>query len=274
VPSAAAPALNWIASYPRSGNKVTRVLLANYLVDGPATNADLGRVAPEISSLAARGGLLPRSGSGPAALPGTFLSPDAPLLRRYAEATSRIVYLVRNPRDLVPSAVRHLDVSVDKQAEFARRYLTRGGVSDLVPGLWGPWEQHVKAWTDPASLHAVFPRAEVLTVRFEDLKAETVCTLRGIVEFLGLDDPEDPQRVERVLENLAPERMHAAAEKERQATVMPLVRRPAPPPEGSAVRRRARTLAELGPEVEAAYRELVERNEEFAACVRRFEYDV
>lgn len=69
------PVIRWISSYPRSGNKVTRVLLANYLVDGPATTADMGRVAPDISSLAARGGVVPLGGDDSVVVPGTFLSP-------------------------------------------------------------------------------------------------------------------------------------------------------------------------------------------------------
>lgn len=174
---------------------------------------------------------------------------------------------------MIPSAVHHLGVKPDMRAAFAERYITRGGVSDLVPGLCGPWEQHVRAWTDPESLRGSFPRADVLTVRFEDLMADTVGTLRSIVTFLGLDDPQDPARVERVLENLAPDRMRAAAQRQgRHPSVMPLIRRPVPPPDGAQVRR-ARTLAELGPRVEAAYRELVERNEEFAECARRFGYN-
>lgn len=264
--------VRWVASYPRSGNKVTRVLLANYLTDRPATNEDMGRVAPDITSLAARGGLLPVDGPE-RAVGGTFLLPDAPLLRRYGPVTGRVLYMVRDPRAVIPSAVRQLGLAEQWRAGIAKRLLAGGGITDLVPGLLGPWEEHVLDWTSPDRLRRHFPEAEVLVMRFEDLKADPVGRLREIVGFLELDDPADPERVDRAMENVAPDRMRAASVAAQRPDHQPFVYRPEPDQQRQPQRPPAELQAEIGQAVQDAYREMLERDGDFARCVREFGYE-
>jgi hypothetical protein len=258
--------VRWIASYPRSGNRITRNLLANYLVDGPATDEDMGRVAPDVTGLAARGGLLPTHGPNPV-VGGTFLLPDAPLLRRYAHATGRVAYLVRDPREVIPSAVRHLGIAEPHRAEIARRLLA-DGLTDLTPGMWGRWEQHVLAWTRPERLHRFFPAAEVLVVRFEDLRADPAGALRTIVAFLEIDDPRDPRRVERALEYITAK---PTSPPERRPSYETFIHQPHRGPQPR--RRGARTLADLGGTALDTYLGLLRQDGDFARCVRQFTYE-
>jgi hypothetical protein len=260
--------LRWIVSYPRSGNQVTRVALANYLLDRSASPEEMNRLAPEITSLAAEGRLLPIEGPLPL-IGGTMLLPDAPLLRRYKSATAKVLYLVRNPREVIPSAVRRLDISVSKRADFARHFITQGGISDLIPGMWGPWPEHVRAWTSPEALRRYFPNAEVLPMRFEDLKREPVGNMRRIVDFFGIDDPADPARVERAIANLAADKMDAAAAHEQRLSHMPFVYNPPAP----CAEPPCRNLADFGEDIEAEYLRLLAHDAEFLSCAKQFGYE-
>ena len=261
--------LSWIASYPTSGGPDIRVAVANYLLDRPASPDEIDRLAPDVTSLAAAGRLLPLD-DPPPLIAGTELLPDAPLLRRYEHATVRVLYLVRNPREVIPSAVRYLGASVAKRADLARHFITRGGLSDLIPGMWGPWHEHVRAWTCPDSLHRYFPRAEVLTVRIEDLKRAPADGLRQITGFLDLGDGADPERLNRAVANLAPDKMRAAEASQDHLSHLPFVYRPAPPPAEPPA---CRSLADLGQDIEAAYERLLAEDEEFSRCARRCGYE-
>ena len=258
--------VRWIASYPRSGNRITRNLLANYLVDGPATDEEMGRLAPDIAALAGRGGLLQPDGDNPV-IGGTFLLPDAPLLRRYEQATGQVVYLVRDPRTVIPSAVRQLGIAEQHRPEIAKRLLT-SGLTDLAPGMFGPWAQHVLSWTTPPGLRGFLPEPAVLVVRFEDLRADPVWILREVVRFLELDDPQDAGRVQRALDYIKARQPPASP---RRPSYQTFVHRPEPTPRPP--RARDETLAALGDAVQEAYLDLMKKDGDFARCVRTFEYD-
>jgi hypothetical protein len=105
------------------------------------------------------------------------------------EAVTGVVYVVRNPLDVVASLANHLRVSLldavtvlnDKEARFCADAREKDGIT-IGPNFWqvtGCWSDHVTSWLDE-------PRHRILLVRYEDLLADGVGQLQRIVEFLGL----------------------------------------------------------------------------------------
>jgi hypothetical protein len=263
-------AITWIASYPKSGNTWARALLAQYTLDRRIMSLEeLERQAPDLTNLT-NAGLLPSpDGEGPLFIKTHFL-PDAPLLTVFAETTSQVIYLVRDPRDVIPSAARHLDIDESKYADFAEQFLACEGVPDWVLAGWGTWPQSVAAWTSEERVAAVFPHARLLVVRYEDLCDDPGPVLRRIVSFLGLGATMDADRVDRAVHNSTLERLREA-ERASAATGLRAFRAPARHP-FVGTGRRGQSLAGIGEHLEAAYNKLLAQGGDFAEFVRRFGY--
>lgn len=269
-PDMTVPAITWIASYPKSGNTWTRALLAQYVLDQRIESLDeLEQAAPDLTNLTNAGRLPSTEGDGPLFLKTHFL-PDVPLLGEFAQRTSHAIYLVRDPRDVIRSAARHLTIDEAKYAEFAELFLTFQGVPDWELAGWGTWPESVRAWTTPERVTAVFPEAKLLVVRYEDLSAETVATLGRIVAFLGLDDGTDTERLTRAVDNSSIARLREAEE----ASAGSGLRAMREPPRNAFIGsgHRGQSLAELGENVEAAYKNLLALDDDFALYVRQFGY--
>ena len=212
--------LVWVASYPKSGNTWTRLLLANFLADaehmvpinslrqflpGVASYSmgwfdDVMGVAPgdctndEVETLLLG---LYRTYAAQAADAGSLLfckvhdafrdtTAGEPLFP--ADVTIGAVYIVRNPLDVAVSSAFY-----DGHADFAESIakLNDPGARQASPFHFvqrlSDWSGHVRSWTTAAP----FP---VLTVRYESLLADTVAEFGRIVAFLGLDGDEDRLR--------------------------------------------------------------------------------
>lgn len=106
------------------------------------------------------------------------------------DVTASAVYLVRDPLDVIVSWS-----FFGCGGDFSRAISDLAnpnhslGAADTVQQWLYTWSEHVESW-----LAAPFP---VLVVRYEDLTADTVGSLRRVVRFLGLDDPPDEERVRR-----------------------------------------------------------------------------
>lgn len=212
----------WLASYPKSGNTWVRVLLANYLrgadepvdinqmhdtgmasarilfdeyagIEASALEANvIERLRPEVYRCLAQeaSGTLyfkvhdawGRTDSGEPLFP--------------AEVTAAVVYIVRNPLDVVLSAAHHWGVKVSDRVarlcdpDFAlARY--PGEVTDQLRQHLGSWSDHVQSWLDA-------PDLPVLQVRYEDLKRDTQGQFRAILRHCGLQ--VDEERLRRAVE--------------------------------------------------------------------------
>jgi len=97
-----------------------------------------------------------------------------------ASVTKRVVYLIRDPRDVLISFANHLGETLDQT--FARMTDRRaeGHFADAHSEFWGDWGDHVASWTR-------FERRPVHTLRYEDLRADPQAALRGLSAFLGWD---------------------------------------------------------------------------------------
>ena len=206
------PAKNivWLASYPKSGNTWLRAFLANYLLDrdepvsineihqialGDALLGAYQRVArspfnpaDEMRTLSLRTAVLEALGgkgdgmrilkthNQNVTLGGVRLIP--PHLSRLA------IYVVRNPLDLVLSYADHYGMPLAVAAEAIGAPANRI-VPDAtnVTQYLGTWSDHVRSWTRERA----FP---LVTVRYEDMKADPAPAFREVLRRLGVSVDE------------------------------------------------------------------------------------
>lgn len=101
-----------------------------------------------------------------------------------ADVTRVAFHIVRDPRDVALSLAAHLGLSVDETIAFMAdpaamlaRGRQRGGPQVPQPLL--TWSQHAASWMRPLP----FP---VLTIRYEDMKADLPAVLRRMAPYLDL----------------------------------------------------------------------------------------
>ena len=213
----------WLASYPKSGNTWTRLLLANFLADSeqavninhlwealpgiyPAARDWFDRVTGLSSSDYTDDEVEPlrpaafRARAAEAAGGRLFFKVHDALHDTAAgeplfpeDVSAGAVYLVRNPLDVAVSWAFHnggKDFSEIVTLMSDRRHVLGGGCSQLRQRLLD-WSGHVESWRA-----APFP---VLAVRYEDLLADAVGQLGRMTRFLGLDGAADGRRLRRAV---------------------------------------------------------------------------
>jgi hypothetical protein len=262
--------LAWVASYPKSGNTWVRIMLAGYVldraVDGMAT---LNRTVPDFPQEFRHGRALRAEGTNTLAVKTHFL-PTVEVMRPYRAATGKIIYIVRNPRDVILSSERFLHIAEEHRVAFAKHFLENRGVEDWRRTGWGSWPQHVNEWTSPDVIERCFPRAELCLVRYEDMRRDPVATLTTLVKFLELDGGADLGRVVRAVENSTLDRLREVERRDRSGTTEAF--RANSPTSFFGPGLTGQSLAGYGDDVEAGYLRLFADDEEFAACAARFGY--
>ncbi|GAA0528399.1 hypothetical protein FHS83_002302 [Rhizomicrobium palustre] len=220
--------ITWLASYPKSGNTWVRILLANYRNDSGAAvdinalgdgkgfgraafdeycgfkTSTLGaalvdRLRPEIYRAMARDArddLIVK-------MHDNWRCSDRGLAVFPADCTKGVVYILRSVLDVAPSAAVHW--GVDNATAVERlcdpNYALGGSRRRLSRSVWQPlssWSHHVRSWCDESGL-------SVLVIRYEDLKSDTLESLRRIVAFCGLSS--DEQRLTHAVSNSRFERL-------------------------------------------------------------------
>lgn len=205
----------WLASYMKSGNTWLRLLLANLLsnereavsineIDLSAYSAtrrdDLEELTQVDTSLLSRAELdalrplvaeaiaMESAGDAFLKLHDAYRrdADNQPILGKTARAA---LYVIRDPRDVAVSLSFFSNISVDDAiaqmnrgnwngfAKF-RRYTTQ------IPQPQLDWSSHAESWIDQ---HDV----PIHVIRYEDMLANTVDTLRKAVDFLGLDAQQE-----------------------------------------------------------------------------------
>lgn len=199
----------WIASYPRSGNTWLRFLVANCLVDHEfdwtkAMNSFafelyyyIGKVRNEGWSNQDVVDTLRRviRGQPTADRIGDRLfmkthdawSAEHP----FADMGGPAVVIVRDPRDVLLSAINYHRLTRDAEADpvrYACNYIENGGDPDWIKSGYGTWFEHYRSWTEQSQ----FP---VHVVRYEQLKTDPIPALLELCSFLDFEvTPEDVQR--------------------------------------------------------------------------------
>ena len=210
----------WIASYPKSGNTWLRIFLVNYIVnaDRPVSinetykiargDSDLNeytamnkgdsfdsenlevvldlrkRVISEIATTGASINLV-KTHAPYRELFGYDLIP-----KQYSRSA---IHIVRNPLDQVISYASHYGVSIDSAIEHCAKedhFVGAMPGRQAITQFLGSWASHVHSW----STHDDFP---VLTIRYEDMRAQTFAVFAHIINFIKL--PYDEQRLKKAI---------------------------------------------------------------------------
>lgn len=219
-PGKDAESLLWLASFPRSGNTFTRILLANYFAAG--TNAyDINRlqefVPADTSAALWKSFTADRPSS--ATLEWTWNARSdfigyyrkLPKLHAFSglkthtanvktlgldafsfKKTDRIIYIVRHPLDV---ALSYADYNGRDLDSAIRAMCTSGTwVQYPYPGgteVRGSWMEHTKSWLKETN-------CPVLLVRYEELRGNTEQVLKAMLEFLHA--PVVPERLKHAVE--------------------------------------------------------------------------
>ena len=161
----------FLISYPRSGNTWVRVILAELLYgESGESLKDLEYYIPDIHFKSLRENVIDSKFH--------FIKSHNPyMVERDFGKYKKVIYLIRDPRDIVLSHYRYLKARgyTDEFHQF---------VYDWVTGRIWPtsWHSHINSWTGPGIENA---KIELLIMRYEDLLSDTYKNVKKIMEFAG-----------------------------------------------------------------------------------------
>lgn len=210
----------WLASYPKSGSTWMRAFIANLVANGEepllpdAIRAYTGfeASAPGFSQLAGKSSLAlsarelasmrPRVHTAIAqATDGLCVTMTHNFCGSFEgfplvnwDVTAGVIYVVRNPLDVVVSMTHHFGLTPDAAIDLLRDERVASANDELfVTNFIGAWSSHVKSWTGFAKR---FPEQAVV-LRYEDLLAKPVASFMRVAQLLGWGD--EPARVDRAI---------------------------------------------------------------------------
>lgn len=169
----------FLVTYPKSGTNWLGFLVASVINRQQATPIELTLdsfvdLVPDVNRASSRPGVLRRYRGLPS--PRFFLTHGTP---DFAAVFPKVVYLVRDPRDVMVSYYYHHRRTVRRFSRSLAEFVA--GLDDLWPC---PWPAHVRGWLD-----RLRGRPHLL-VRYENMKRDTAAVLRDVLAFAGLSaDP-------------------------------------------------------------------------------------
>ncbi|MBZ5612727.1 MAG: sulfotransferase domain-containing protein [Acidobacteriia bacterium] len=187
-----------LASYPKSGSTWLRLLIAN--LRHPDREVDYANLHQLVLDLEVSGKRDFDRASRP-----RIIKTHGSFDPRYR----RVIYVVRDPRDVALSHCEHLRQarrSDDELAieDFIERFLTgKSAASRVSTAHTGSWGENVGSWLATRSRHSDF-----LLVRFEDLLDGTARELTRVADFAGL--PTTAERISQAVERSVIERSSGA----------------------------------------------------------------
>jgi len=223
----------WLASYPKSGNTWARCVFDAYMLDG---ELDINRMAASVPDNKGPWVRLPNQ-ENPAAAPQEIGAmarhcgllqlvsayrqlpdPPMPLVVKTHSAnvvvhgmatlppqlSGKIIHIVRDPRDMVPSVAAHMGVSTTRAAEaMTGGAIGLGSKDGSVGSFMLDWPRHTDSYLNDAGQCG----APVLTVRYEDLKADPETHFRAMLEHADIAVNGD--RLRRAIEASSLDRVRA-----------------------------------------------------------------
>lgn len=209
----------WLASYPKSGNTWVRLLLDAYFLGELDINEivcssgddAIARYNPGDSSIVHRWPVDIQQLMRPAAMLRTVLAYnedtyDVPLFIKTHQAnmvangiellpqalTKATVFIVRDPRDVLPSFANHMGVEMaDAAKRMCHQYQLLAASEKKAADFLSDWASHTESYL-AASDH------NVLLVQYENLRADPETEFARILEHAGVTP--DPERVRKAVE--------------------------------------------------------------------------
>ncbi|HVN18034.1 MAG TPA: sulfotransferase domain-containing protein [Dongiaceae bacterium] len=182
------PSDAFVGSYPRSGSTWLRFILVELLAGQDSGFSDVNRISPDVGDHAGARTLLAGGGR---------------LIKTheiYREAYRKAIYLVRDPRDVIFSEYAYykaLGFAGDDFDEFLDEFLRKG------VNPFGTWSHHAHSWLDAAESG----KADILVVRFEDMRQDTQSALGEMMEFLKV--PVSASAIRAAVQHNSLDRMKA-----------------------------------------------------------------
>jgi hypothetical protein len=123
----------------------------------------------------------------------SFLGKDYGYPTISAKATIGVIYIVRDPRDVVISAADHYGLTIDQAVEMMADKNTsgQGMPGNTVYERMSSWSEHVRSWTG-------WKHGALHVLRYEDLLADPLARFGEIARKLGITQDED--RIRRAVE--------------------------------------------------------------------------
>lgn len=123
----------------------------------------------------------------------SFLGKDYGYPTISVKASVGVIYIVRDPRDVVLSAADHYGLTVDQAIEMMRDTATRGRAmaGNTVYERMSSWSDHVKSWTK-------WRHSPLMVLRYEDMLADPLGQLGGVARKLGIT--QDDERIGRAVQ--------------------------------------------------------------------------
>ena len=179
----------FLVSYPKSGNTWMRFLVGNLVYpDQPVTLADIERRLGDVD-------LMPDSKLRCIGRPRYLKSHQI-----FHPEYDRVVYIVRDPRDVAVSYYFHLLKAKKLVPGLPMDSFVPDFIAERLYLNFGPWAEHVVSWL------AMGPsRRRFLFLRYEDLLENTLCELHKVAAFLDIE--ADDARLERAVQLSTVDRM-------------------------------------------------------------------
>jgi len=103
------------------------------------------------------------------------------------DAIGKIVHIVRNPFDVLPSFANHMGLPVDKAWKSMQSKALALNESDKQYSEFiSSWEYHTQSFL------ALLPKKDkYLMIRYEDMKLRPITTFNKVIEFVGIKQDEN-----------------------------------------------------------------------------------
>lgn len=202
------PRLDWVASYPKSGNTWTRLVSRVYSYGRPDLDK-LGRAGDLQMNIYHNVSPLPVSQLGlmaevqlrPAAMLqlAVNMHPKTHLIKSHnaciayqgvdlfhPQWTDTVINVVRDPRDIAPSLAEHFGLELEEAVEFMGEEKVIGSDEGLHHFL-ATWSKHVQSWLT-ATEQDVW---DVHVVRYEDMQEAPIEAFGGVMEAVLGHEPDE-----------------------------------------------------------------------------------
>mgnify|MGYP000402694616 FL=1 len=195
----------WIASFPKSGNTWLRAFLCSYLYTNPDDNnfdfglfknilrfpnskqyEDIGIKPKNFEDVAKNWIAAQEKINSNKKI--NFLKThnafggleNSPFTNK--KNTLGAIYLVRDPRDVLVSYSRHLELSIDKTLELVLEDDHKGWLNenkkDVIGEIRGSWAQNYNSWKS-------FNLSEKIIIKYEDLIKDPFNTFSNVIKYLN-----------------------------------------------------------------------------------------